>query len=224
MASPELITDESVLQRAVRHIAGQDRVMAQVIERYGPCRMTPWANEPFTALINSVISQQLSVKAADTISSRVMQLAGRGNRFVANKLLAAPDEALRGCGLSGAKVRYIKGIAEAAQRKHVNFSQLRQLPDEQLIEALTAFKGIGVWTAEMLMIFAFGHPDIMSLGDLGLRRGVEVIYELDHEPSDRVILGAADAWRPFRSVASWYLWRAWEEQQRLRVQMNRSKQ
>lgn len=210
---PELITDEAVLQRAVRHIAERDRVMAAVIERFGPCRMTPWANEPFSALVNSVISQQLSVKAADTIAKRCLQVAGRGQRFVPKKLLDASDDTLRGCGLSGAKVRYIKGIADAAQRKQVNFNRLRQLPDEELIKALTAFSGIGVWTAEMLMIFAFGHPDIMSLGDLGLRRGVETIYELDHAPSDRVILGAAESWRPYRSVASWYLWRAWEEKQ-----------
>ena len=221
---PELITDEAVLQRAVRHIAGRDRVMAGFVERFGPCRMTPWANEPFSALVNSVISQQLSVKAADTIAKRCLQVAGRGERFVPKKLLDASDETLRSCGLSGAKVRYIKGIADAAQRKQVNFAQLRQMSDDELIKALTAFSGIGVWTAEMLMIFAFGHPDIMSLGDLGLRRGVETIYELDHAPSDRVILGAAETWRPYRSVASWYLWRAWEEKQsRARASAKESK-
>ena len=209
-SAPELITDERVLQRATRYIAQQDRVMAGLVERYGPPKMTPWANEPFTSLIHAIISQQLSIKAADTIAKRVLQAGGRGSRFSASKLLAASDETLRACGLSGAKTRYIKGIAQASVDKQLNFTKMRTMNDEALIQQLTALKGVGKWTAEMLMIFVFGHPDVMSLGDLGLRRGVETIYTLDHAPSDKVILGAAEAWRPYRSVASWYLWRAWE--------------
>jgi DNA-3-methyladenine glycosylase II len=206
----ELITDERVLRRAAEHLAGRDRVMANLIERHGVSRMTPWQNEPFTALIGAIISQQLSVKAADTIEKRVLKLAGRGGRFIASRLLAASDDELRACGLSGAKTRYIKGIAEAAQAGQLNLKRVRELPDDELIESLTALKGIGIWTAEMLMIFAFGHPDVMSLGDLGLRKGIEVAYELDHRPSDKVMLGTAEVWRPYRSVASWYLWRAAE--------------
>lgn len=206
----ELITDERMLRRAAEHLAGHDRVMAALIEQHGISRMTPWQNEPFTALIGAIISQQLSVKAADTIEKRVLKLGGRGDRFVASKLLAASDEDLRACGLSGAKTRYIKGIAEAAQSGRLNLKHIREMPDDELIETLTELKGIGRWTAEMLMIFAFGHSDVMSLGDLGLRKGIEVAYELDHRPSDKVMLGTAEVWRPYRSVASWYLWRAAE--------------
>lgn len=206
----ELITDERVLRRAAEHLAGRDRVMAALVEQHGISRMTPWQNEPFTALIGAIISQQLSVKAADTIEKRVLKLAGRGDRFIASRLLAASDEELRACGLSGAKTRYIKGIAEAAQSGRLDLKRLRELPDDELIETLTQLNGIGVWTAEMLMIFAFGHPDVMSLGDLGLRKGIEVAYELDHRPSNKVMLGTAEVWRPYRSVASWYLWRAAE--------------
>lgn len=206
----ELITDERVLRHAAEHLAGQDRVMANLVEQFGISRMTPWQNEPFSALIGAIISQQLSVKAADTIEKRVLKLAGRGPRFVPRLLLDASDDDLRACGLSGAKTRYIKGIAAAVQRGELNLKKIRQLPDPDLIKALTALHGIGIWTAEMLMIFAFGHPDVMSLGDLGLRKGIEVAYELDHRPSDRVMLGTAEVWRPYRSVASWYLWRAAE--------------
>jgi len=206
----ELITDERVLRRAAEHLASRDWVMAALVERHGVSRMTPWKNEPFTALVGAIISQQLSVKAADTIEKRVLKLAGCGDRFVASRLLAASDDSLRGCGLSGAKTRYIKGIAEAAQTGKLNLKRIRALPDGELIESLTELKGIGTWTAEMLMIFAFGHPDVMSLGDLGLRKGIEVAYELDHRPSDKVMLGTAEIWRPYRSVASWYLWRAAE--------------
>ena len=206
----ELITDERVLRRAAEHLAGYDRVMAHLVQQHGISRMTPWQNEPFTALIGAIISQQLSVKAADTIEKRVLKLAGRGDRFIPSRLLAASDQDMRAAGLSGAKTRYIKGIAEAALDGTLDLKHIRELPDDELIKTLTALKGIGIWTAEMLMIFAFGRPDVMSLGDLGLRKGIEVAYELDHRPSDRVMLGTAEAWRPFRSVASWYLWRAAE--------------
>lgn len=205
-----ILRDESDVRAATAYVASRDKVMAELIREYGECRITPWLSEPFSALIRSIISQQISNKAADAINQRALKLGGRGGRFSAAKLTALDEDALRACGLSGAKARYVLGIAAAVQRRQINLKKLREADAVDVIKQLTQLKGVGKWTAEMLMIFAYGHGDILSLGDWGLRRGAHIAYQLEQSPNDNVFIGMAEIWRPYRSVASWYLWRAAE--------------
>ena len=205
-----LITDETVLHAAAKHLSARDKVLAKLIKTHGISRMQPWASDPFSSLIDAIIGQQLSVKAANTIGDRVLKIAGRGKRFVASKLLSADEDELRACGLSGAKSRYVQAVARAVIVKDIDLKKVQRMDDEQALKALTALNGVGKWTAEMLMIFAYGHADILSLGDWGLRRGAQMAYQLAEPPNDKVFIGMAEIWRPYRSVASWYLWRAAE--------------
>jgi DNA-3-methyladenine glycosylase II len=205
-----ILHSESDLKAAAGHLKRRDKVLAKLIKQHGICRIQPWTAEPCTALIGSIISQQISVKAADTINARALKLAGRGGRFSATKLSTCDEESLRACGLSGAKARYVLGIAEAVITKQIDLKKLRSAEEVDVIKQLTQLKGVGKWTAEMLMIFAYGHADVLSLGDWGLRRGAHIAYQLEQSPSDKVFSGMAEIWRPYRSVASWYLWRAAE--------------
>ena len=205
-----ILESASDLQQAADHLRRKDKVLAKLIKQHGICRIAPWQVDPFTALIDSIISQQISTKAAATIAARAQKLAGRGGRFSVSKLVAASEDELRACGLSGAKSRYVQGIALAAQSKQIDLKKLRAADDVEVIKQLTQLKGVGKWTAEMLMIFAYGHADVLSLGDWGLRRGAHIAYQLVDSPNDKVFTGMAEIWRPYRSVASWYLWRAAE--------------
>jgi DNA-3-methyladenine glycosylase II len=205
-----MIASERDLNSAARHLQKSDRVMAALVAQHGVCRIQPWQVEPFTALVDSIIAQQISTKAAATICARTLKLAGRGGRYSPTKLLRVDESELRACGLSSAKAKYVQGIAQAVIDKRIDLKKLRSAEDNVVINALTELKGVGKWTAEMLMIFAYGHPDVLSLGDWGLRRGAQYAYQLSDAPNDKVFVGMAEAWRPYRSVASWYLWRAAE--------------
>ncbi len=205
-----LISSPDDLKKAADFLRRKDKILARLIKAHGLCRMQPWQSEPFTSLIDSIISQQISTKAAATISERAMKLAGRAGRFSPSKLAAVSEEDLRACGLSGAKTRYVQGIARAVLDKQIDLKKLRFSDDVTLVKELTQLKGVGKWTAEMLMIFAYGHADVLSLGDWGLRRGAQIAFQLEQSPNDNVFIGMAEAWRPYRSVASWYLWRAAE--------------
>jgi len=174
--------------------------MAKLVRTHGNCRLAGRAFLPFHALTEAIISQQLSVKAADTIAARVAQLTTRP--FVASAVLEVPADSLRAAGLSSAKVRYIHELARRVEDGALDFPHLRRQTDEAVMAALTAVPGIGRWTAEMFLIFTLKRPDILSLGDAGLSRAVRLLYG---ETADFEKL--AEAWRPYRSVASWYLWR-----------------
>lgn len=168
-----------------------------------PPPVLEYDGELFSALVASVISQQLAVKAAAAIQRRVEALLGE---LAAEKLLAAPPEALRNCGLSANKIACLRGIAEAQASGKIDFAALAERSDAEIVAALTEFRGIGVWTAEMLLIFALGRPDVLSFRDLGIRRGIMRLNRLS-------TLTAADfdLWRrrysPFGTLASLYLWR-----------------
>lgn len=205
-----MIKAQSDVQAACRQLAKQDRVMAALIAEHGICRMAPWQARPFDSLINAVIGQQLSVKAADTIEARVLAKAGHGGKYSLTKLLRLSEDELRTCGLSGAKARYVLGISDAVARKQIDLNALYTMSEADCIQALIGLKGVGKWTVEMLLIFVYGHADILSLGDWGLRRGAQAAYQLSEPPNDKVFNGMAEAWQPFRSLASWYLWRAAE--------------
>jgi len=195
---PIVLTRERQLV-AEQHLLRSDRVMAKLVRQHGNCRLGTRAFRPFHALTTAIISQQLSVKAAETIASRVALHAPRP--FEPTSILAVAPDSLRAAGLSGAKAKYIHGLARLVEEGNLDFLQIRKLHDEAAIAALTEVPGIGRWTAEMFLIFTLKRPDILSLGDAGLSRAVRVLYG---EGAD--MQRVAERWRPFRSVASWYLW------------------
>lgn len=160
----------------------------------------------FHSLVESVISQQLAVKAADTIFARIYQLAGR--KITPATISSISESEFRSAGVSGAKTKTIKGLAQAALSNEINFKKLDQLDDEEIYSTLTSLWGIGPWTVDMFMIFQMGRLDIWPTGDLGVRRGFESIYALKEEITPKELERRGEKFRPYRSVIAWYCWRA----------------
>lgn len=186
-------------QDAERHLRQSCRVMARLIVEYGPCPLADREFRPFQTLVNSIISQQLSAKAAATIERRVQAIVPS---FTPAGFLAVQPEALRAAGLSSAKARYIVELTQRVSDGRLNLEAMQEAPDADVIAALVDIPGIGQWTAEMFLIFGLRRPDVLSLGDAGLQRASRLLFG-DNAKLDRV----AQSWRPFCSVASWYLWR-----------------
>jgi len=187
---------------AIAHLSAADPRLAAVIARVGPCDLRP-AGHSFAALADAIVAQQISIQAAAAIWGRLSALLGGAVNPEA--LLARPDEELRAVGLSGQKLRYLRDLAGRALAGELD--GLEQLDDEQAIARLTAVKGIGRWTAEIHLLFGLGRPDVLPADDLGLRYAVQQVYELPIPPPAKEVRRIGEAWRPFRSVASWYLWR-----------------
>lgn len=198
---------QKLLRKAERHLAKADPVLGRVIKRHGPCGLAAKNSDPFHILCTSIISQQLSTKAADTIQARVQKHLGCHPHLKPQPLMAAKHEDLRACGLSNGKAQWLRAIAERSHSGAFSFAALEKMDDEAAIEALDALPGIGRWTAEMFLIFALGRLDIFAMDDVGLRRGVNLLYGKGRKLSDRRTLAITRAWAPYRSVASWYLWR-----------------
>ena len=198
-----MLINQTTLVEAEKFL-NQCRYMRPLIEEYGACEIDPFYHEPFETLISSIIAQQLSVKAANTIEARVKTLTGKRHR--PEKLLSASHQDLRECGLSNRKVEYILGIAQAAHEKSLDFNVLANLDDREVIGELVRLRGVGQWTAEMLMIFSLGRMDVFSSRDVGLQRGMKSLF--GEKASDLPKMEKlAERWRPYRSVASWYLWK-----------------
>ena len=193
-------------EEAVAHLRAADPRMADLIDRIGPLEQ---ALEPdlWWALVDAICSQQLSVKAAATILGRVAALGGNG-RPGPEQVLALPDEALRGAGLSGAKTRYVRDLATRWLDGSLSHAEIPSMSDAAVIEALTAVKGIGTWTAEMVLMFALGRPDVLPVDDLGIRVAAQRVYGLDERPGPEPLLRLGEPWRPWRTLASRYLWRS----------------
>ena len=196
-----------VLDQAVAHLSRRDRKLARLIERCGPCTLGTRRHDPFHILCSSIISQQLSAKAADTIQARVAAATQAGPRFRPVHFLEIAPEQLRACGLSNAKAKWLKAAAEINHADPAWFRKLQRLDDEAAIGTLDALPGIGRWTAEMFLIFAMGRLDIFSLGDAGLRRGLNLLHNKGEKLDDEASLSITARWAPYRSVGSWYLWR-----------------
>lgn len=198
-------------QAAARELARSDKQLARVIKRAGPFELSPLKiQSPFEALLRAIVYQQLSGKAAATIYGRVEALLpGRGGPRPAH-VLKLRDEALRGAGMSRAKTAAVKDLAAKAVEGVVpTMAQLKRMSDEEIVSRLVAIRGIGVWSVEMLL-FRLGRPDVLPTSDLGIRKGMQLVYELAEMPAPKAVLAHGERWRPFRSVASWYLWRAVE--------------
>jgi DNA-3-methyladenine glycosylase II len=185
--------------------------MKKLVEQYGYCSISPWKSDPYTQLIGSIVSQQLSVKAADTIFSRVKNATAIENIIDPKKLLSLSVENLRSCGLSRGKTSYVIGISEAVTNQKLDFEKLKKLKPQQVIEELIKLKGVGIWTAEMFSMFSLGHPDIFAADDLGIKKGIQKILKLEQLPNKEIMLKHAQIWQPYRSIASWYLWRIVED-------------
>ncbi|MCL2851581.1 MAG: DNA-3-methyladenine glycosylase [Defluviitaleaceae bacterium] len=187
-------------QKEMEYLRGKDKKLGAVIDWLGLIRREVQP-DVFTALVDSVIGQQISSKAADTVCARLRERC----EVIPKKLCALTREEIQSCGMSMRKAEYIKNIAEAATNKTVDFDALAQMSDAEVIRTLTAIKGVGVWTAEMMLIFSLERPNVVSYGDLAIRRGMMNLYGLDDLPKDR-FLRYAKRYSPYGSVASLYLW------------------
>jgi DNA-3-methyladenine glycosylase II len=194
---------------ATAALCRSDRPLARLIRKTGPYSVRPERMQrPFDALLRAIVYQQLSGKAAATILGRVQALFPKG-RPTPELLLALPDESLRGAGLSRAKVAAVKDLAAKSLDGVVpTLARLRRMDDEQIVERLTQVRGIGRWSVEMLLIFRMGRPDVLPVADLGVRKGFMLTYGLKEMPTVGELTAHAERWRPYRSVGSWYMWRA----------------
>lgn len=200
------MTEPAVYQKARRHLARRDPVLKRLIAVVGPCTLQP-NPDGFAMLVRSIISQQISTKAAAAIRTRLEEVAGRAGVTPAG-VLKLSDEALRSAGLSQAKARSIRDLAEKVRSKVVAFDHLPEATDEEVIEQLTVVRGIGRWTAEMFLIFALGRLDVLPVDDFGLRAGVRREYCLAELPGKPRLTEIGEPWRPYRSIATWYFWRS----------------
>jgi 3-methyladenine DNA glycosylase/8-oxoguanine DNA glycosylase len=195
---------------AVGALARADPPLGSLIERVGPCVLELDAiQSPFASLAEAIVYQQLTGRAAATIHRRFVALF-RPRRFPSpDDVLAAPDEALRAAGLSRAKVAALKDLARRTGDGTVPpLRALRKMEEEEIVERLTRVRGVGRWTVEMLLIFRLGRPDVLPAGDYGIRKGFARTFRTRALPTPRQVLRRGERWRPYRTVASWYLWRA----------------
>lgn len=184
----------------------KDPVLKKLYVQYGPHEFEDRSEYLLQQLIESIISQQLSTKAATTIYNRFLALFN--SPFpTPEEILKIDSEKLRSAGMSYSKAQYIKNIAQAFKDKEIDIQKISKMSDEEVIKTLTKIKGVGKWTAEMILIFTLKRADVFSIGDAGLRRAIKNLYKLEN---DLDILKLSESWKPFRSLASWYLWRSLE--------------
>ncbi len=195
---------------ATTYLRRSDSVLSYLIDQVGDYKLEYRSNlTPFQALVESITFQQLSGHAASAIHNRVLQLYPHTDNPSSKDLLETPDETLRSCGLSKSKVKAIKDLAFKADKGDLpELAQIEQMEDQQVIDAFTTVWGIGQWTVEMLLIFNIGRPDVLPIGDLGVRRGFMHTYGLEEMPDPKSLLAHGERWKPYRSIATWYLWRA----------------
>lgn len=195
---------------AAQHLLRVDRSLARVIKQVGPCPLARRRGvAPWQALVRSVAYQQLNGAAAETIFNRFRALFP-GQKFpTLEQIVATPEEQLRSAGLSRAKTAAIKDIAAHTLRGVVpDRRRMAKLSDAEIIERLTVIRGVGPWTVEMLLMFTLGRPDVLPATDYGVRSGFALVYGMKELPAPKDLLAHGERWRPYRTVASWYLWRA----------------
>jgi DNA-3-methyladenine glycosylase II len=191
--------------RARRVLARRDPVIRDLIRKHGPCGLADAQHtDPFTALVHAIVSQQLSTKAAATIAGRFDALLG--GTPTPDAIAAVTDQQLRGVGLSAQKIGYMRDLCARIQSGSLPLGSLDALADADVIAALTQVKGIGRWTAEMFLMFRLHRPDVLPVGDLGIVKAVQRAYRLRKAPDSKRLTRIGEPWRPYRSVACWYLW------------------
>jgi DNA-3-methyladenine glycosylase II len=189
----------------VRHLQRVDHRLRALINRLGPCLLEP-REDRFGMLVSSIVAQQISARAAKAIDARLHALSGQPHQ--PERLIELGEDALRGVGLSARKARYVLNLAEAVASGRVPLTDFDETWDDPVIVAsLTSIKGIGVWTAEMFLIFSLNRPDVLPVHDLGIRAALRDFHALTELPKPRECHGLALNWRPYRTIACWYLWR-----------------
>jgi len=195
------------MRKAFVHLS-KDSVMRELISRFGELDEDWEVKDTFSSIVHEIIGQQLSGKAADTIEGRFKSLLRQTDPLSPEEILLIDDEMFRHkAGISYAKIAYIKGLSKAVIDKTFDLARIETLSDEEALAELTALKGIGPWTAEMLLMFTFRRPDIFSLGDAGLRKAISVLYRIERN-DEKAILDLSAGWKPYRSYAARYLWRS----------------
>jgi len=191
--------------KARRHLARRDPVLRDLMREHGPCGLAARHHaDPFKALVRAIVGQQLSTKAAATIFARFEALYP--SFPTPGHVIATPDEQLRRVGLSSQKLGYLRDLCERIESGVLPLAALDAMDDQSVVDTLTQVKGIGRWTAEMFLIFRLMRPDVLPVGDLGIVKAVQRAYKLRKVPSADRLTRIGEAWRPYRSVACWYLW------------------
>jgi DNA-3-methyladenine glycosylase II len=196
------------MKKAVAHLKSSDPVLGALIERIGPSRFL-YRPATFDALVHSIVNQQLSNKAAATIYGR-LQNALAPKQVEPCGILRLGEDELRKLGISKQKSSYLLDLAEKSRNKEVDFDALPNLPDADVLEQLTAIKGIGEWTVHMFLMFALRRPDVLPIGDLGIQNAIQKVYGLEARPKPKQVAEIGAKWRPYASYAAWYLWRSLE--------------
>jgi DNA-3-methyladenine glycosylase II len=202
------MTFDDKLRTAEKHLSKHDEKLAPVIAASGPCQIKPHTDH-YGELVGSIVGQQLSAKAAGAIWRRVLQLFD-GRMPTPEELIKIDGQLLRDVGLSWNKVKYVKDLAEHVLDGRLDLDHMATMPNDQLIEQLTAVKGIGEWSAHMYMLFGLGRLDVLPVGDLGVRKAIQNLYGLDQLPSPEqmITISNQNNWHPYESVAAWYLWQS----------------
>jgi DNA-3-methyladenine glycosylase II len=201
-------TLEKTYQQAANHLARHDTKLAPVIAKYGLCTIQPHTSY-YQDLVESIIGQQLSVKAAASIRDRFKDLFG-GRLPSPEEILTKDVEELRSVGFSRAKANYVRDLAQHVVDGKVTFEHLPRLSNDEIIAELTDVKGIGEWTVHMFLMFCMGRLDVLAYGDLGIRNGIKQLYGLEQAPSPAQVkeIAASNKWHPFESIACWYIWKS----------------
>jgi DNA-3-methyladenine glycosylase II len=192
-------------KKAIRFLK-KDPKFTKIIQQVGKYNVKITKNR-YRSLIEAIIAQQLSGSAAESILKRFRKLY-KSNFPRPIEVLQTSDKKLRKVGLSKMKVIYIKELSKQIESRHLNMRNFSSLEDEQIIEHLTNVKGIGRWTAQMFLIFSMGRLDVLPAGDLGLKKGIQLMYSLNKLPTEEQIRPLAESWRPYRTVATWYIWKS----------------
>ena len=200
------------LDEAVRHLSDRDETLRELIAETVPFQIdVADAQSPYEVLMESIVYQSISGEAAATIFARIKALGSDGRAPSPEQMLKIPSTKLRKAGLSGAKVLAMKHLAQKTLAGIVpTHDDALKLSDEELVERLVSVRGIGAWTVEMFLIFRLGRPDVLPIHDLGVKKGWSVAYGKKHMPKPKELLEFGERWRPYRTVASWYMWRAFE--------------
>ncbi|HSX16809.1 MAG TPA: DNA-3-methyladenine glycosylase [Patescibacteria group bacterium] len=202
-----MLIDDKSAAVAASYLRTHDPILASVIDAAGPCTVRPHRNY-YQELVESIIGQQLSVKAARTIKKRFCELFGGEDTPSPAAILTKNVDELRTAGLSRGKATYVRDLAQHVVDGKVRFDDLDDLSNEEVITKLTAVKGVGEWTAHMFLMFCMGRMDVLAYGDLGIKNGIQKLYGLDHQPSAQEVIALAESkkWHPYESIACWYVW------------------
>ncbi|XP_022752138.1 DNA-3-methyladenine glycosylase 1 [Durio zibethinus] len=203
---PKSLSTKSEIDLALNHLRTSDPLLATVISTHPPPKLSP-CKSPFLSLSKSILFQQLATKAANSIYSRFISLCGNESNVLPNTVLSLTPQKLREIGVSARKASYLHDLCDKFSTGVLSGTSILTMDDETLFQMLTAVKGIGPWSVHMFMIFSLHRPDVLPVGDLGVRKGVQFLYGLKELPKPLQMEQICEKWRPYRSVGSWYMWR-----------------